>query len=57
MTEEEAKAVIRNFLNGTSNVIEYLEALNVAEDILGINCTTSEIDKWAYERDEGVNGS
>lgn len=54
MTEEEAKAVIRNFLNGTSNVIEYLEALNVAEDILGINCTTSDIDKWAYERDAGV---
>lgn len=57
MTEEEAKVVIRNFLSGTSNVVNYLEALNVAEGVLGEDCTLIDIDKWAYERDEGVNGS
>lgn len=50
MTTEEAKQVIINFLNGSSNVIEYLEALDVAETELGIDCSIEDIDRWANER-------
>ena len=50
MTPEEAKVVICNFLNGSSNTIEYLEALSVAEDVLGDDCTLLDIDRWAHER-------
>lgn len=50
MTGEEAKVVICNFLNGKSNLVEYLDALNTAEEILGIDCTLAEIDRWAHGR-------
>ena len=47
MTEQEAKEVIRNDPKG--DVIKRLEAIAVAEDVLGDDCTMSEIWKWANE--------
>lgn len=47
MTEEEAKEVIRNDPKG--DIIKRLEALDVAESILGDACTMSDIWKWANE--------
>ena len=45
MTEEEAKEVIRNDPKG--DIMRRLEALEVAESVLGISCTMGEILKWA----------
>lgn len=45
MTEEEAKEVIKNDPKG--DVIKRLEAISVAEDILGMNCTMEDIWRWA----------
>ena len=50
MTEQEAKRIILNDPKG--DVIQRLEAISVAEDILGISCTMEDIWKWA----EGVDG-
>lgn len=47
MTEEEAKEVIRNDPKG--DIMRRLEALDVAERILGKECTTGDIMKWAEE--------
>ena len=51
MTPEEARRTIRNFLNGTSNIIQYMEALEVAESVLGEDCTLVDIDRWAHDRE------
>lgn len=45
MTEEEAKKIIRDDPRG--DVIQRLEAIAVAESALGVDCTMSEIWKWA----------
>ena len=45
MTEEEAKKIILEDPNG--DVLKRLEALDVAESVLGISCTMAEIIKWA----------
>ena len=45
MTEEEAKKIIRDDPRG--DVIQRLEAIAVAESVLGEDCTVSEIWKWA----------
>ena len=45
MSEEEAKAVIRDDPNG--NIIKRLTAIAVAKKVLGENCTMKEIWKWA----------
>lgn len=45
MTEEEAKEVIRDDPKG--DIMRRLEALEVAESVLGISCTMGEILKWA----------
>lgn len=52
MTEEEAKEVIRDDPKG--DIMKRLEALDVAESVLGIDCTMTEILKWAEgERNDG----
>ena len=45
MSEEEAKAVIRDDPNG--NIIKRLTAIAVAQSVLGENCTMKEIWRWA----------
>jgi hypothetical protein len=45
MTEEEAKEVIRDDPKG--DIMRRLEALEVAESVLGTSCTMGEILKWA----------
>jgi len=45
MSEEEAKAVIRDDPNG--NIIKRLTAIAVAKKVLGENCTMKEIWRWA----------
>lgn len=45
MTEEEAKRTIRDDPHG--DVIKRLEAIDVAESVLGDDCTMKEIWKWA----------
>ncbi len=47
MTEEEAKEVIMNDPKG--DIIKRLEAIAVAEDVLGDDCTMSDIWKWCNE--------
>lgn len=52
MTEEEAKEVIRDDPKG--DILRRLEALDVAESVLGIGCTMGEILRWAEgERNDG----
>lgn len=45
MTEEEAKRIIRDDPHG--DVIKRLEAIDVAESVLGDDCTMEDIWKWA----------
>lgn len=53
MTEEEAKVVIRNDIGG--NINNRLEAIEVAKQVLGHDCTMREIWAWAEkgEKNEG----
>ena len=44
MTIEEAKEIIRT---GNNNVLKRLEALAIAESVLGDSCTLEEINEWA----------
>ena len=55
MTEQEAKEVIRNDPKG--DIIKRLEAIAVAEDVLGDDCTMSDIWKWANEEKAVVAGN
>ena len=48
MTEEEAKVVIRT--PGYPNVIEVLEAFDIAYEVLGQDATLNEIYKWAENK-------
>lgn len=45
MTEEEAKAVIRDDPEG--NIRKRLEAIEVAEAVLGEGCTMESVWRWA----------
>ena len=45
MSEEEAKAVIRDDPNG--NIIKRLTAIAVAQSVLGEDCTMADIWAWA----------
>lgn len=45
MTEREAKEIIRADPKG--DILRRLEALDVAESVLGIGCTMGDILKWA----------
>ena len=45
MTEEEAKKIIRDDPRG--DVIQRLEAIAVAKEILGEDCTMKDIWRWA----------
>ncbi len=54
MTEREAKEVIRNDTEG--DVLKRLEALDVAESVLGTACSMSDIWKWAHEEKAVVAG-
>ena len=45
MTEEEARAVIRS--EPYTNVCKHLEAIRVAEEVLGEDATLEQIWKWA----------
>ncbi len=47
MTEQEAKTIIREDPKG--DIMKRLEALEIAERILGKDCTLSDIFKWAEE--------
>ena len=50
MTEEEAKRIIRDDPNG--DVIKRLEAIDVAESVLGDDYTMEDIWKWAEGGDD-----
>ena len=45
MTEAEAKEVIRNDPHG--NIAKRIEAIEVAERVLGENCTMESVWRWA----------
>lgn len=47
MTEQEAKEVIRN---DAVEIVKHIEALMIAVDVLGHDCTMSDIWKWANEK-------
>ena len=47
MTEIEAKKIIRDNPNG--NIVERMEALVIAEQVLGENYTIEQLWKWAEE--------
>lgn len=49
MTEQEAKRIIRT--PGYPNVMEALDALEVAESILGPDIKMTEVYKWAEGKD------
>lgn len=44
MTEERAKEVIRS--DPTGNIVERIEALEVAREVLGWDCTLEDIWEW-----------
>ena len=45
MTEEEAKKIIRD--DPLGNIVKRMEAIAVAQSVLGERCTVKEIWKWA----------
>ena len=49
MTEEEAKKVLRQ-TGPLGNIVEHIEALRVAVQVLGDEATMKEIWKWAEGR-------
>ena len=51
MSEEEAKAVIRDDPNG--NIIKRLTAIAVAQSVLGEDCTMADIWEWAEGGNHG----
>ena len=53
MTEQKAKEVIRT--PGYPNVMEVLEALEVAESILGPDIKMTDVYKWAEGDDETID--
>lgn len=53
MTVQEAKRILREDPQG--NIMKRIEAVFVAEKILGEDCTTGDIMKWAEEDDEQDN--
>lgn len=52
MSEKEAKRVILEDPHG--NIIKRMEAIAVAKEILGENCTMKEIWEWAEGGDKDV---
>lgn len=52
MSEEEAKRIIREDPDG--NIWKRIEAIFVAERVIGENCTLADIMKWAEEEKNDV---
>lgn len=50
MTVREAKKILREDPKG--DIMKRIEAIFIAERILGEECTTADIMKWAEEDDE-----
>lgn len=48
MTEEEAKKIIRD--DPLGNIVKRMEAIAVAQSVLGERCTVKEIWEWAENR-------
>ena len=48
MSEEEAKRIIRD--DPLGNIVKRMEAIAVAQSVLGERCTVKEIWEWAENR-------